>query len=167
MTCQFAPFFSTPHAIKPHLTPSHKMFMLLFTVTAKNLIVTGKTFPIKEQLKALGGIWQSSRWVLPLNADAPLTRANLVEQCRLAIKAEKETAAAAEKARLAYLFSPKAVKDALKAKEAGNHSLHWICCENCVVLDWSRQHTSCQTCGQDNGMWKDSFFVRGRLYTGD
>jgi hypothetical protein len=143
------------------------MFMLLFTVTAKNLIVTGKTFPIKEQLKALGGIWQSSRWVLPLNADAPLTRANLVEQCRLAIKAEKETAAAAEKARLAYKYSPEFVKDALKAKAGGDYSYNWICCENCVVLDWDRQHTRCTSCGADYGTHIESFFVKGRLRTGD
>jgi len=143
------------------------MFTLFFTVTDKNLIVTGKTFPIKEQLKALGGIWQSPRWLLPLNADSPLVRAGLVEQCRLALKAEKEATKVAEKARLAYLASPEAVKDALKKKAAGDYSLHWICCEQCVVLDWSRQHTSCQACGYDNGMWKETFFVRGRLRTGD
>lgn len=143
------------------------MFTLLFTITAKNLIVAGKTFPIKEQLKALGGIWQSPHWLLPLNADAPLTRANLVESCRRALIAEKEAAVAAEKARLAYFASPEAVKDALAAKAAGDYSYHWICCDQCVVLDWSRQHTSCQACGHDNGTWKDTFFVRGRLRTGD
>ena len=143
------------------------MFTLLFTTTAKNLVVTGKTFPIKEQLKELGGAWKSPAWHLPLNADSPLTRARLVENCRLAIKAEKEAEKEAAKKRIAYLSSPEAVKDALKAKEAGNHSLHWICCEQCVVIDWERQHTSCQACGHDNGMWKETFFVRGRLRTGD
>ena len=143
------------------------MFTLLFTVTAKNLVVTGKTFPIKEQLKALGGIWNSPCWLLPLNADAPLVRARLVENCRLAIKAEKEAAVVAEKARLAYIYSPEAVKAALKAKEAGDYSLHWICCDQCKVLDWERQYTSCKPCGQDYGTHTESFFVRGRLRTGD
>jgi hypothetical protein len=143
------------------------MFTLLFTVTTKNLVVTGKTFPIKEQLKALGGIWRSPAWHLPLNADSPLTRAMLVESCRLAIKAEKETAAAAQKERLAYLFSPKAVKEALKAKEAGDQRFYWICCDQCKVLDWERQYTSCLACGQDYWTHTESFFVRGRLRTGD
>jgi len=143
------------------------MFTLLFTTTATQFIVTGKTFPIKEALKALGGIWNSPRWILPLNADSPLTRANLVESCRRGIIAEKEAEKASEKARLAYLASPKAVKDALAAKVAGDHTFHWICCDQCVVLDWSRQHTSCQACGHDNGMWKETFFVRGMLRTGD
>jgi hypothetical protein len=139
------------------------MFTLLFATTPTQLVVTGKTFPIKEQLKELGGIWQSPAWLLPLNVDAPLTRAILVETCRRALLAEKE----AEKARLAYLHSPKFVKDALAAREAGDHSFHWICCDQCVVLDLARQHTSCQACGHDNGMWKETFFVRGMLRTGD
>jgi hypothetical protein len=150
-----------------HPTRQDKMFTLLFTTTTKNLVVTGKTFPIKEQLKALGGIWNSPRWILPLNADSPLTRANLVESCRRALIEEKESKVAAEKARIAYLASPEAVKDALKAKAAGDYSYHWICCEDCVVIDWARQHTSCQSCGYDNGMWKETFFVRGSLRTGD
>ena len=143
------------------------MFTLLFTTTATQLIVTGKTFPIKDAIKALGGIWNSPRWLIPLNADSPLTRARLVENCRLALIAEKEAEKAAEKARLAYIYSPAAVKAALEKKAAGDYSLHWICCEQCVVIDWSRQHTSCQACGHDNGMWKETFFVRGRLRTGD
>ena len=144
-----------------------KMFTLLFTTNDKNLIVTGKTFPIKEQLKALGGVWQSPRWLLPLNADSPLVRAGLVENCRRGIVAEKEAMKAAEKALLAYKYSPAAVKDALKAKAAGDYSYDWICCESCVVLDWGRQHTSCKSCGADYGTHIESFFVRGRLRTGD
>ena len=146
------------------------MFTLLFKTTPTQLIVSGKTFPIKECLKALGGVWNSPNWILPLKADSPLTRANLVENCRRALLEEKEAsaaAAAAEKAHLAYLASPEAVKNALKAKAAGSPSYHWICCEQCVVINWVKQHTSCQACGQDNGTWKETFFVRGRLRTGD
>ena len=143
------------------------MFTLLFTKTAEALIVTGKTFPIKTQLKALGGIWNAPRWILPLKVDAPLTRARLVENCRLAIIAEKEAMNAAEKARLAYLASPEFIKDALKKKAAGDYSYDWICCTNCVILDWARQHTSCKGCGADYGTHIESFFVKGRLRTGD
>lgn len=143
------------------------MFTLLFTKTAEALIVTGKTFPIKTQLKALGGIWNAPRWILPLNVDAPLTRANLVEQCRLALIAEKAAAAAAVAARVAYLASPEFIQDALKKKAAGDYSYDWICCANCVILDWARQHTRCTSCGHNNGVWTESFFVKGRLRTGD
>lgn len=146
------------------------MFTLLFTTTATQLIVTGKTFPIKELLKALGGRWEQGRWVLPLNADSPLTRARLVENCRLGLLAEKEAKEAekaAQMARTAYLHTPEFVKEALAAKAAGNCNFHWICCDQCVILNFSRQHTSCQACGHDNGMWKETFFVRGLLRTGD
>ena len=41
------------------------------------------------------------------------------------------------------------------------------CCANCVVLDWERQHTRCTSCGADYGTHIESFFVKGRLRTGD
>jgi hypothetical protein len=143
------------------------MFTLHFTTTAAALIVTGKTFPIKTQLKALGGIWNTPRWILPLSVDSPLLRANLVEECRVALIAEKAAAAAAEKARLAYKYSPEFIADALKAKADGESTYNWICCANCVVLDWERQHTRCTSCGADYGTHIESFFVKGRLRTGD
>ena len=139
------------------------MFTLYFNTNDTQLIVTGKTFPIKDELKALGGIWNVSRWLLPLKVDSPLTRANLVEQCRIALLNEKE----AEKARLNYKYSPEFITDALKAKANGDYSYNWICCANCVVLDWGRQHTRCASCGADYGTHIESFFVKGRLRTGD
>ena len=139
------------------------MFTLYFNTNDTQLIVTGKTYPIKDHLKKHGARWDAGRWVLPLNADSPLFRANLVENCRVALLNEKE----AEKARLAYKYSPEFIKDALKAKAAGDFSYNWICCESCVVLDWDRQHTRCTGCGQDYGTHIESFFVRGRLRTGD
>ena len=140
---------------------------LFFTTTPENLIVTGKTFYVKEKLKALGGIWKSPQWLLPLDTDSALMRDNLKTDCQLAIKAEKEEKKIKEAKRFAYLYSPQAVKDALKAKMAGDRSFYWICCDQCKVLDWERQYTSCLACGQDYGTHTESFFVRGRLRTGD
>jgi hypothetical protein len=143
------------------------MFTLLFTTTATQLFITGKTFPIKEALKALGAVWNSPRWILPLNADSPLTRARLVEDCRRAILAEKEAEKAAHVAHQAYLHSPEFVKDALASKAAGSNDYYWICCEQCRVIDASRQSIWCNACGQDYGGYTEGFFVRGRLRTGD
>jgi hypothetical protein len=146
--------------------------MLVFTTTATNLIITGKTYPIKEQIKALGGIWKSRQWLLPINSDTPMNRESLLESCRIALKVEKDAAKALR------TFSPESraetqqknremILECLHKKNAGDFTYHWICCENCVVVDWSRQHTTCETCGKFNGMWKETFFVRGRLRTGD
>jgi hypothetical protein len=147
-----------------------KMFTLLFTLTLENLIVSGKTFPIKTQLKALGGRWDGGRWVLPLSADSPLTRARLIENCRLGLiaeKAEKAEKAAEQLKRHAYFHSPEFVKNALAAKAAGSPHYYWICCEHCRVIDVSRQTVWCNACGADYGGHIEGFFVRGRLRTGD
>lgn len=142
---------------------------LIFSTNDKSLIVTGKTFYVKEQIKKLGGIWNAKvkMWEIPVALDSAELRTQLLKETQERIQEERTNKKAEEAARLAYKCSPQAVKDALKAKAAGDFSYDWICCENCVILDWGRQHTSCQSCGYDNGMWKETFFVRGRLRTGD
>jgi len=35
------------------------------------------------------------------------------------------------------------------------------------VIDWARQHTSCDVHAVDYGHYKNTFSVRGRTYTGD
>jgi len=146
------------------------MFNLYFNTNDTQLIVTGKTFPIKDHLKKHGARWDAGRWVLPLNADSPLFRANLVEQCRLAVIAEKEAKElerAEQVKRIAYLHSPEFVKDALKAKAAGDGTYFWICCDQCRIVSHERQSVWCSACGADYGTHIESFFVRGRLRTGD
>jgi hypothetical protein len=146
------------------------MFTLYFNTTETQFIITGKTFPIKDYIKALGGLYNQGRWVLPLNADSPLTRANLVEQCRLGLLAEKEAAKAAKDAQIKrhiYLHSPEFVKDALAAKAAGSPQYFWICCDQCRVLDAANQTVWCNACGADYGGHTEGYFVRGRLRTGD
>jgi len=142
---------------------------IMFTTLDDKLKMQGNTFYVKEFLKKAGAKWVPAEkaWTLPITKDSPDFRKLLLVMANDGAKLEKETKKAEEAARQIYLASPEAVKDALKAKAAGDHSLHWICCDKCVVLDWSRQHTSCQACGHDNGFWKDTFFVRGRLRTGD
>jgi hypothetical protein len=142
---------------------------LIFSTNNKSLVITGKTFYIKDVLKTLGAAWNPNlkMWELPIDLDSADLRAQLCKKVKINIQNIQANKKAEEKMRIKYLASHEAVMDALKAKESGNMNYHWICCENCVVLDWGRQHTSCQSCGHDNGLWKETFFVRGRLYTGD
>ena len=49
------------------------------------------------------------------------------------------------------------------AESATTGKYHWICCENCDVVDWSRGITCCRAHGSDGY----SVRVYGRLYTGD
>ena len=142
---------------------------IMFTTLDDKLKMQGNTFYVKEFLKKAGAKWVPAEkaWTLPITKDSPDFRKLLLVMAKDGAKLEKETKKVKEVERLRYLASPEAVKDALKAKAAGDHSLHWICCDQCVVLDWSRQHTSCQACGHDNGTYKETFFVRGRLRTGD
>jgi hypothetical protein len=145
---------------------------IFFTTTNDKIKMQGKTFYVKNFLKEMGAKWvpAETAWTLPIEKDSPDFRANLLLLAKDGANAEKE-ARKVEKAkeieRQRYLYSPEFVKDALKAKAEGDHSLHWICCDQCKILDWARQHTSCQACGHDNGFWKDTFFVGGRLRTGD
>jgi hypothetical protein len=142
---------------------------IIFTTTHDKIKMQGKTFYVKDFLKEMGAKWVPAEkaWTLPITKDSPDFRTNLLLLAKDGAKLEKKTEKAKELERIRYMYSPEALKAALKAKEAGCHSLHWICCNQCVVLDWARQHTSCQACGHDNGLWKETFFVRGRLRTGD
>jgi len=142
---------------------------LIFSTNDKSLNVAGKTFYIKDALKAFGATWNAKvkMWELPLDLDSAELRTQLLKKTQENIQQERANKKAEEAARLAYKYSPEFVKDALKAKAAGDYSYNWICCENCVVLDWGRQHTRCTGCGADYGTHIESFFVRGRLRTGD
>lgn len=145
---------------------------LLFT-TSTSLLVQGKTFPIKEHLKALGGVWKAPYWVLPLNADTPTNRSTLIETLKETLKntirAEKELRRSLRLAEEEYKNS---VEGAAAAEQQYKTFLaeyrkqpesHWICCDQCRVIDWARQHTVCEACAVDG----NSFRVRGSIRTGD
>jgi hypothetical protein len=152
---------------------------LIFSTNTESLVIGGKTFYIKEALKALGASWNAKmkQWELPCALDSTELRNQLLKKTQENIQEERANKKAEDKAKKIWEASPegKAARvaqektfllECLKKKKT-NGAFHWICCENCVVLDWARQHTSCQACGHDNGMWKETFFVRGRLRTGD
>jgi hypothetical protein len=141
--------------------------------------ITGyDTYDLKEVIKSCGGKWAPSTksWVVPCGndlaqlelaiADLTAKRASENKEKRAKLKAERAFALTEEGRALAKEKALAQVKACL-AEKAKTGAYHWICCEKCEVIDWQRQHTSCWDCGSDNGLWRDCFRVRGRLYTGD
>jgi hypothetical protein len=153
------------------------MNALNFVSSEKGIVVTGKTFDVKDILKAHGASWspEAAAWVFRGKTD--------VEAVQAAVTAEIEAAAAAKKAaRKVELAKAKAVREWLKTPEGKAHAVaeakarvvaaraagaHWICCDKCEVIDWARQHTACMACAHWDGQSYNSFRVRGMCYTGD
>jgi hypothetical protein len=153
--------------------------MLAFKKTEANLIISGKTFYAKEAIKALGGKWDPSiySWTLPAHIDSEMLRKNLMEKAVTIEKVEKKKEKEAKAAARAYALTPEGIAEAKAAAKARvlwaleqkktDGSYHWICCEHCEVIDWGRQFTSCDPCGTDCGLYKNTFRVRGSIFTGD
>ena len=139
------------------------MDTITLTKTDKGVVVGGKTFDVKDILRAAGARWSASgSWIFHGEEVAPIAdmirsavedcvadvrrRAAEIKRQKAWLKTEEGQAAvaAAERARVAAAF----------ASVAG----HWLCCAECTVVDWARKHVSCKEHG---------FFVRGGLYTGD
>jgi hypothetical protein len=153
--------------------------MLNFKKTQANLVISGKTFYAKEAIKAVGGKWDpsTSSWMLPVHIDSEMLRKDLMEKAVLletqTKKKEKEEAKAARE----FARSPEGIAAAKEAErlrileclEQKNKTgaYHWICCEKCTVIDWARQHTSCQACAEWSGQSWNTFRVRGSIFTGD
>jgi hypothetical protein len=152
--------------------------MSVITRENEKLVVSGKTFDIKDTIKELGGRWDAARRVWTLleseGARAKLLAASAAAEDRL--KAERKAEREEKKRKAAYLLTPegqaearaeaRAVVKSCLDEKAKTGKFHWICCEECVVVDWKRQHTSCKACAQWDGQSWNSFFVRGGLYTG-
>ena len=149
-----------------------KFVKLTVTLQEGGYAVAGTdTFELKGQIKAAGGKWSptTKSWVIP-HASIDIMREvaeSLSEARQTEKKVCKERKAQMKASDTAIAQKAKdAVLDALEKKKAtGEYS--WICCEKCIVIDWARQHTSCDACAKDNGLYKDTFRVRGLLYTGD
>jgi len=138
------------------------MPMLVFTHIGNEVFIGGKTFLIKDRLKEIC-YWNPrlSLWNLPGWNDFPERRQELEALARQKVAEEK----ADRKAARLFAKSPEgkaaaAAEEKLRIKAAAGS---WICCENCEVIDWLRQHTSCQACAVDG----NSFRVRGNIRTGD
>lgn len=157
------------------------------------LVVSGKTFPVREKIRGLGGRWDPVRhvWTLPLELDDEQTRIHL----GALTKAEEERAAAAAAAAAERMADTRAAFEALQAERvakwakkeekrrakaavdnleavkrcladtSGKYS--WVCCEQCEIVDFKKGHTSCMAHAHWDGQSWCSFRIFGALYTGN
>jgi hypothetical protein len=151
---------------------------LQFSVSDGGVFLTGKTFDVKDILKAKGAVWNPNKvaWFFA-DTDVDRLRASLeadVEACMAARKSEKKQELAAKRAHRKWLTTPEGqahlaaeekerVRWALGQKALGNYTYLWICCEECEVVDWKRQNTYCLAHAEGG----NAFRVRGGIYTGD
>ena len=142
--------------------------MLSFKTIQSYLAIGGKTFHAKEVIKRLGGKWDPvmNAWLVPADLDNETFRKSLQHKASIAENTaklnEKMKRAAAKSAAgiaEAHAKAKARVVECLEMKKkTGAYS--WICCEDCTVINWQRQTTSCTTCGY-------TFRARGMVYTGD
>ena len=160
---------------------------ITFRREATQLVLTGKTFDVKESIKGLGGKWNPFRrvWTLPLEADTDEVRTQLgawtrseEETAEVAMKAAAAAAVAAVEAVMATQRATAAKAAAKRERqrasekdrvrrsvESGDYP--WICCENCEVIDWVNRHTSCRVHAHWDGQSWCTFRINGSLYTGN
>ena len=138
--------------------------------------ISGKdAFALKEAIKRCGGKWMAltKTWVIPAgNAlNALENEMQLLNQTRLQEKVQqafnKTTEGRALKAADDKMVMYTMVMQCLAEKQKTG-KYQWVCCDKCIVLDWTRQHTTCWDCGHDDGQGgRSTFRISGRLYTGD
>jgi len=93
---------------------------LKIIATLNGLLISGKTYDVKEQLKALGGVWQPEEksWLLPSDTDL----STIIVPAPAAAPASSH----------------------LKSKPS------WVCCDDARVIDYRLQMHYCERCGRDN-----------------
>jgi hypothetical protein len=141
------------------------------------IVLTGKTFNVKEKIKSLGGKWDPDRrlWTLPLSMDTDDVRTQLGaltqgEEERIMVV----TTLLERRARAASLKHSKALAKAAAenlelvkwclADTTGKYS--WVCCEQCEIVDLKKGHSSCRAHAHWDGQSWCCFRVFGSLYTG-
>jgi hypothetical protein len=139
------------------------------------IVLTGKTFDVKEKIKSLGGKWNPERrvWTLPLAMDTDELRTQLgaltqaEEACVVAtVEVVEPRAVSSGQARVKRSKASKnleLVKWCL-ADTTGKYS--WVCCEQCEIVDLKKGHSSCRAHAHWDGQSWCSFRVFGSLYTG-
>jgi hypothetical protein len=106
-----------------------------------------------------------------------MLRKDLAEKAGATEKVEKKKDKDSKAAAKAYALSPEGIAARQEAErlrilacleqKEKTGAYHWICCEKCEVIDWGRQHTSCQACAVWGGQSWNTFRVRGSIFTGD
>ena len=129
---------------------------LLFKTHQESLIVSGKTFHIKETLKLHGAKWNHSlgAWAIPIILDSPDLRAELEAIATERIVEDK----AQLRAKRLFTKTPDGIAARTAQQLQYAHGRGWSCCESAYVMDSDRGHVGCLEHG---------FFVKGILRTGD
>ena len=132
----------------------------------------GKTYDVKEQLKAKGGRWNAhaNGWMFDGSTEVEELRSCLeqdVEQAMLEKKRARKVELAERKMHREWLRTPEgmaytAAEERKRVAAAVAAGSPWICCAECEVIDWHRQTSSCQVHAVDG----NTFRVRGNIYTG-
>lgn len=145
---------------------------------------------IKDIIKRLGGLWNNSirRWTFPIKMDTPELRAvidtayNMVYRKILPIKKPKpfyDSLSAASpintvipkvknidpSSHKSFLPIPpiRSVKTPLLPTPSTvekKDDTSWMCCMECIVVDWYKQETYCSKCGMDGYNYR----IKGRIY---
>jgi hypothetical protein len=123
-------------------------------------VVTGKTYDVKEVLKAAGAYWASGTWIFRNRQDVKALQEEICSGVESAA-AKAAIAAKEAKAYAKWLQTPDGKK--YSVQQAVQQGVTWICCESCEVVDWKRQHTYCLKHAEGG----NAFRVRGSIYTGD
>ena len=152
------------------------------TCEETGLLVSGKTFEVKETIKSLGGKWDAVRriWTLPLELDTDEIRTRLgamlqskevrmvtaAKACTVTAAAERHTKAVKkkEKQRAKAEAEHRKLVEWCLADTSGKYS--WVCCEQCEIVDFKRGQTSCMAHAHWNGESWCSFRVFGSVYNG-
>ena len=154
------------------------MTNIQFIVSDDGVLVTGKTFDVKDILKAKGAVWNpaKSAWFFP-KTDVDTIRHSLqaeVDERMGQVKAQRKIELQAQKLHTKWLTTQEGrahlaekekdkIRNALAQKLLGNYNFHWICCEQCEVIDWLRKSTYCLAHAEGG----NAFRVRGSIFTGD
>ena len=136
------------------------MDKLTWTKTSEGIVVTGKTYDVKDVLKKAGAIWSSPSWMFRNREDIQAIQDEIRADVIKAVAAAKATAQA-EKAHQKWLTTPEGKKHLVQ--QAVQQGVYWICCADCEVVDWKRQSTYCQKHAEGG----NGFRIRGCIYTGD
>lgn len=140
-----------------------------------------ETFALKEHIKSAGGKWETATrtWRISAGTDCSALWKHLTAlSVERAASVEAIVAArrGAQKARVTKTkkcpaaetpeIKKQRVLAALEIK-AKTGKYHWVCCEQCEVINWEKGYTSCLAHAEDYGLWKQTFRIFGVIYTGD
>lgn len=148
------------------------MNTLVLTPQGDNVVVNGSSFDFKEIIRCAGARWNPAerKWIFYKTTVTDVTEliTPAINDLAAFLATEKLRQKAAAKAHKKWLLTPEGQAHSVASEKARvalavSQGVHWICCKECTVIDWVRQHTSCGICAEDG----NSFRVRGMIRTGD